>query len=200
MKTHQVSALAILLAAGCAHNHHPAAEPPSAAGAHASQHEAHAAREPHVRDGNAHDEGAVDERTGERVAVPHHEKRAHLASSGHDLPAGKADPNAPKPATEFGTSADNTRVNERDRESTALTPMDQSEEASDRELVQRIRKAVIADDSLSFTAKNVKIITRDGRVTLRGAVNSAQEKATIEKAAREAAGPKHVTNELEVSN
>ncbi|HEX5661081.1 MAG TPA: BON domain-containing protein [Polyangiales bacterium] len=106
------------------------------------------------------------------------------------------DPGAPVP----GVPADNTEINERDRSSAALTPMDQSESEPDRDLLQRIRKAVIADDSLSFDAKNVKIITRNGQVTLRGAVANAREKASIEKAARDAAGIDRVTNQLEVAN
>jgi osmotically-inducible protein OsmY len=77
--------------------------------------------------------------------------------------------------------------------------MDQGESQLDRDMTQSIRKSVIADDSLSFTAKNVKIITRDGRVTLRGVVNNAREKATIEKSAKELAGANKVTNQLEVS-
>ncbi|MDB4976896.1 MAG: putative hyperosmotically inducible periplasmic protein [Myxococcaceae bacterium] len=199
MKSRYFSALALLIVGGCAH--HTPKEPPAAnALADRNQGEAHGAR---ARDRKADDEDKVGDASGEeRVELRHAGNQHHLASMGRDLPAAdkdKKDPNAPASAESYGTSADNTRVNERDRADTALTPMDQSESEPDRELLQRIRRAVIADDSLSFTAKNVKIITRDGQVTLRGAVNNEREKTTIEKAAREAAGPKHVTNELEVS-
>jgi hyperosmotically inducible protein len=187
----------VLLAAGCAHG--KGSEVHSARGNTAMDHRG--AREHARNDGEHGEPGAVEgEQTGEHVAVPARDRQKNrLASTGRDLPAGKADPNAPATAASFGTDADNTRVNERDRESTALTPMDQGESAADRDLTQSIRKSVIADGSLSFTAKNVKIITRDGRVTLRGAVNNAREKQTIEQAAKDLAGAKKVTNELEVT-
>lgn len=92
---------------------------------------------------------------------------------------------------------DNTRVNERDRKSSAVTPLDQGEGASDLDITKRIRQAVVGDHSLSFTAKNVKIITRDGKVTLRGPVNTDKERAAIQAAAEKVAGA-NVDNQLEV--
>jgi hyperosmotically inducible protein len=86
------------------------------------------------------------------------------------------------------TDADNTRVNRRDRNSAALTPMDQGSSESDRKITRDIRQAVMSDSSLSFTAKNVKIITLDGKVTLRGSVKSAAERTAIEAAARRVVG------------
>jgi osmotically-inducible protein OsmY len=65
-------------------------------------------------------------------------------------------------------------------------------------VTQHIRQAVMKESSLSFTAKNVKIITVNGKVTLRGPVNSAEERATIEAAARKVAGVIQVENLLEV--
>jgi len=200
MKTLQLSVAASvaigLLAAGCAHG--KGSEVHSARGETAMDRHA----DEHVAQNDVeHGEprAVEDEQSGERVQVPERgHQKDRMASTG-ELPADKVDPNAPPTAASYGTDADNTRVNERDRASTALTPMDQGESQADRDLTQSIRKSVIADDSLSFTAKNVKIITRDGRVTLRGAVNNAREKATIEKAAKELAGAKKVTNELEVS-
>ena len=97
-----------------------------------------------------------------------------------------------------GHAPDNTGINERDRNSANVTPMDQGNGEVDIDLTQRIRKAVMADDSLSFTAKNAKIITRDGRVTLRGPVKSAAEKDAIYKCAVSAAGVGRVSNELQV--
>jgi hypothetical protein len=79
-----------------------------------------------------------------------------------------------------------------------VTALDQGNGEIDLDLTQRIRKAVMADDSLSFTAKNAKIITRDGHVTLRGTVNTPAEKEAIYKSAVGAAGAAHVSNELEV--
>jgi osmotically-inducible protein OsmY len=69
----------------------------------------------------------------------------------------------------------------------------------DRELTQKIRKAVVADKSLSVSAHNVKIITRDGMVTLRGTVKSDDEKKSIEDKATEIAGQGKVTSELTVT-
>jgi hyperosmotically inducible protein len=96
-------------------------------------------------------------------------------------------------------AADNTGVNDRDEEPGALTPADQGEGDSDLEITQNIRKAVMDDDSLSFTAKNVKIITQDGKVTLRGPVKSAQERTAIGVAAKKFAAGR-VDNQLEVAN
>jgi len=82
---------------------------------------------------------------------------------------------------------------------TGVTPLDQSNAAPDRELTQRIRQALVADDSLSTTAKNVKVIaTEGGPVTLRGPVSSAQEKTLVFAKARQIAGSRKVVDELEV--
>jgi hyperosmotically inducible protein len=96
------------------------------------------------------------------------------------------------------SAADNTARNERDRNSSAVTPMDQGNSQSDLDLTQKIRQAVMKDDSLSFTAKNVKIITRDGKVTLRGTVPTYEERLAIETAARNVVGAPNVVSELEV--
>jgi hyperosmotically inducible periplasmic protein len=96
------------------------------------------------------------------------------------------------------TAPDNTGRNIRDRSGETLTPGDQSESEADRTLTQRVRQAVVADDSLSTTAHNIKIITINGLVTLRGPVNSAQEKANIEAKAKHIAGATKVDNQLEI--
>ena len=88
----------------------------------------------------------------------------------------------------------------RDRGGETKTPMDQSESEADRTITQNIRKALTADDSLSTNAKNVKIITNDGTVTLRGPVKSEKEKADIEAKAKQVAGVKQVDNQLEVAS
>jgi len=93
---------------------------------------------------------------------------------------------------------DNTGKNVRDRDSKTLTPGDQSGKPEDIKLTQAIRKAVMKDKSLTMTAKNVKIITADGKVTLRGPVNSAEEKTKINDLAKAAAGTVPVDNQLEV--
>lgn len=94
---------------------------------------------------------------------------------------------------------DNSGVNERDRGGHTLTPPDQSNEAGDLEITQEIRKAVMADDTLSFTAKNVKIITIDGAVTLRGPVKNEDERNTIDRLVRQVGSVSFVENQIEVS-
>jgi hyperosmotically inducible protein len=93
--------------------------------------------------------------------------------------------------------ADDTGRNVRDRDDQSLTATDQSNDPADIKMTADIRKMVVNDGSLSMTAKNVKIITIDGKVTLRGPVQTPQEKATIESHAKQA-GAKSITNELEV--
>jgi len=97
-----------------------------------------------------------------------------------------------------GNDADNTARNERDKNEATKTPGDQNENAADLEISQAIRKAIVADDSLSLNAHNVKIITNAGAVTLRGPVKSAQEKAAVEMKAKQVAGVTSVENLLEI--
>lgn len=101
-------------------------------------------------------------------------------------------------ADEPKKDADNTGKNERDRDHKTLTPGDQSETPEDRKLTQVIRQAVMKDDTLTMTAKNIKIITAKGKVTLRGPVNTAEEKTKINDLAKAAAGKTPVDNQLEV--
>ena len=104
------------------------------------------------------------------------------------------------PAQEPGQPApDNSRTNRRDRDRSAPTADRQKMSATDRELARKIRAALHDDKSLSTYAHNVKIISRDGRVTLKGPVRSEEEKTAIESKATEIAGAGNVTNELEVS-
>lgn len=91
---------------------------------------------------------------------------------------------------------DNTGKNTRDRSGATLTPGDQGTSEADRELARQVRHAITANGQLSATAKNIKIIARDGKVTLRGPVDSAQEKDLVESAARQA-GATVVDDQLE---
>lgn len=93
----------------------------------------------------------------------------------------------------------NTGVNVRDRHSTAKTPLDQNENKADIQITADIRKQVVAK-KLSLNAHNVKIITQDGKVTLRGPVKTENEKQTIEEIALAVAGADKVDNQLEVNN
>ena len=95
--------------------------------------------------------------------------------------------------------ADNTAVNERDRNESAKTPVDQKENERDLKVTQEIRQAVVGDDALSFDAKNAKIITADGVVTLRGPVKTQAEKDAIETKAKSVAGVTRVDNQLEIA-
>jgi osmotically-inducible protein OsmY len=92
---------------------------------------------------------------------------------------------------------DNTGRNVRDRDDNAVTPTDQSNSQQDLDLTQRIRSGITSEDSMSMQARNVKVIARDGFVTLRGPVESEQEKASIEALARNA-GAIQIDNQLEI--
>lgn len=101
-------------------------------------------------------------------------------------------------ATGSGASGTvNTAVNTRDRDGAMKTPIDQNENAKDVGITADIRKRVVALEA-SVDAHNVKIITQDGRVTLRGPVKTADEKRRIEEIAFEVAGKANVESLLEV--
>ena len=93
----------------------------------------------------------------------------------------------------------NTGVNTRDSNSTAKTPLDQNENKTDIHITAEIRKQVV-DTKMSVDAQNVKIITQDGKVTLRGPVATAQEKQLVDGIAKSVAGDDKVDNQLEVTN
>ena len=95
-------------------------------------------------------------------------------------------------------AADNTKKNQRDRSGETKTSGDQSNSSQDVKITAAIRRAVVRDHSLSMTAKNVKIITANGMVTLRGPVKSDTEKAKIVELAQSAAGNAKIDNQLEV--
>jgi osmotically-inducible protein OsmY len=105
---------------------------------------------------------------------------------------------AQEPATDKTPAPDNTKVNERDRIHTEATADQQKNNRSDRDITQQIRHALIQDKSLSTYAHNVKIITTNGMVTLKGPVRSDDEKKMIEAKAAEVSG-KDVKSELSVS-
>lgn len=93
---------------------------------------------------------------------------------------------------------DNTKVNKRDRQPAQKTADQQNNNKADLETTSEIRKAIIADKSLSTYAHNVKVITVDGRVTLKGPVKTAEEKTAIQKIATDIAGATHVVNQISV--
>ena len=97
-----------------------------------------------------------------------------------------------------GSLAENTSINQRDRNHQTLTPIDQSNKEEDLKITSEIRRAIVKDDSLSTDARNIKIITIDGAVTLRGPVKTEEERAAIAAKAAQLAGG-NVHNELEVA-
>jgi len=98
------------------------------------------------------------------------------------------DPQQPAP--------DNTK---RNRDQAEPSADQQKMNPADRAITQKIRKAVHEDKSLSTYAHNIKIITQDGKVTLRGPVRSEDEKSNLQAKAADIAGQDNVTNQLEVA-
>src|SRR6476620_2826700 len=101
-------------------------------------------------------------------------------------------------ADEEKTNADNTAMNQRDRSGETVTSGDQSNSSADLKITQAIRQALMKDGELSTTAKNIKVITANGQVTLRGPVKTAQEKTKIDQLAKSAAGGAHIDDQLDV--
>ena len=101
--------------------------------------------------------------------------------------------------TDETKTADNTKTNTRDRHN-SLTPMDQGNSAAETKITANIRKGIMGEKNVSFTGKNVKIITVGTRVTLRGPVKDDKERAVIEGIAKRTAGVSDVDNQLEISN
>ncbi len=97
------------------------------------------------------------------------------------------------------TDADNTARNVRDRNDATLTPFDQGNSKADVDTTAQIRKGILASRDMSVNAKNVKIITNNGRVTLRGPVQSEEEKRLIGEIANRIAQSENVDNQLEVT-
>jgi hyperosmotically inducible periplasmic protein len=94
--------------------------------------------------------------------------------------------------------ADNTKTNQRDRDSSSPTADQQKMDPADREITKKIRAAIHQDKSLSVYAHNIKVITQGGKVTLKGPVRSEEEKTSIAAKALEVAGDGNVTNQLDV--
>ena len=138
------------------------------------------------------------------VMSPNHSVHAGMATSLVATPASPinlaSDVNVHriKEIKEAAPAADDTGRNARDRDGMTMTPLDQSNDPDDVKITQKIRKALVADDALSTTAKNVKIVTVHGKVILRGPVTNAQEKKKVAKTAQKFT-KQRVLNELEVA-
>jgi hyperosmotically inducible periplasmic protein len=98
-------------------------------------------------------------------------------------------------AAEPATAPDNTKMNAQEN----VTADQQKESPKDREITQKIRQAIVRNKTISQYAHNVKIITVNGAVTLKGPVRTQKEKMIVEKAAARVAGKGKVTNEIEVA-
>jgi osmotically-inducible protein OsmY len=96
------------------------------------------------------------------------------------------------------TAPDNTKVNERDRSQNEPTADQQKDNRSDRDITQQIRQSIIKDKSLSTYGHNVKVITQNGQVTLKGPVRSEEEKKAIEAKATEVVGENKISSELNI--
>jgi hyperosmotically inducible periplasmic protein len=112
---------------------------------------------------------------------------------GASMPARGARQDQQQPA------ADNSKTNKRDQNASNPTADQQKMNPADRDLTKKIRASLTADKSLSTYAHNIKIVSQDGKVTLRGPVRTADEKAAIESKATEVAGAGNVTNLLDVT-
>jgi len=96
---------------------------------------------------------------------------------------------------------DNTAHNKADAQADTLTPMDQGNSDLDRGITQQLRKAIVMGKSgqrFSFSAKNIKIITVNAEVTLRGVAANDGEKSAIQSLAQQLSGVKKVNNQLDV--
>lgn len=100
---------------------------------------------------------------------------------------------APSPAP------DNSKVNERDRQPGATTADQQKSSKGDLEITRKVRQAIVKDKTLSTYARNIKVVTEGGVVSLRGPVRTSDEKVAIETIAVQVAGEGNVRNELEIS-
>jgi hyperosmotically inducible periplasmic protein len=96
------------------------------------------------------------------------------------------------------SALENTEINVRDKDNTTLTPEDQKETEGDIKITAAIRQVVVKNESLSVNAQNIKIITRNGVVTLRGPIESEPENMKLQDIARQMPGVMQVNNQLEI--
>jgi osmotically-inducible protein OsmY len=120
------------------------------------------------------------------------------AIGGGETPATSA--TSPTAHSEAPPQADNTAVNQRDRDHNAVTPLSQGNSQKDLNMTAEIRKRILRNTEMSADGQNVKIITLNGKVTLRGPVASEAERKIIEQIAHDVAGPDMAVSELEVIN
>jgi osmotically-inducible protein OsmY len=106
---------------------------------------------------------------------------------------------SPVPQSGQQPAPDNTKMNQGDANKDATTADQQKMNSADRNTTRQIRKSIMQDKSLSTYAHNIKIITQDGKVTLKGPVRTADDKASLEAKAVAVAGADNVTDQLEIA-
>jgi hyperosmotically inducible periplasmic protein len=99
------------------------------------------------------------------------------------------------PTKSTEAAADNTKVNRAGE----ISAGSQKNGKRDLAITRDVRRAIVADKSLSTYAHNVKVITENGFVTIKGPVRSDEERKTVEAKAVEVAGRDHVANELTIA-
>ena len=102
-------------------------------------------------------------------------------------------------AQEQQTAPDNSKTNQADRDQSSATADQQKMNPADRELIRKIRSAITSDKSLSTYAHNIKVISRDGKVTLKGPVRSDDEKTAVLDKATSIAGHENVIDQLQIA-
>ena len=112
-------------------------------------------------------------------------------------PSAATEPAATEQPTVRDSDPSNTGINKRDRDDQTLTPMDQMNNEADLKITQEIRQALM-EGEFSMDAKNIKVITRNGEVTLRGPVETAAEREKIDALVKAMPGIKSIDNQLEV--
>lgn len=111
-----------------------------------------------------------------------------VASAGAQQPTGQ----------QASPAADNSKMNQRDQSRNEPTADQQKDNRTDRDITRQIRQSIVADDSLSTYAHNVKVITQNGQVTLKGPVRSEDEKQAVTSKATAIVGENKVTDNLSI--
>jgi len=104
----------------------------------------------------------------------------------------------PSSSSTLQDQSDNTKMNKADATKDATTADQQKMNPADRALTQKIRAEIMKDKSLSTYAHNIKIISQEGKVTLKGPVRTSEEKAAVEEKATAVAGASNVTSEIAI--
>lgn len=100
--------------------------------------------------------------------------------------------------TKNQNSMQNSDMQDRPTMKNEVTSENQSSKDRDLNITKKIRKSLMADETLSTSAKNIKVITIDGMVTLRGEVDNDQERYKIEQKVKSISGVTQLSNQLQV--